>query len=73
MAESQSGHSWPSAINEDEEVNEEAHGRIAGNGRIEARPLKRADLQEKDANGRMADDDPRKKVNYEYEVITEKE
>jgi len=73
MAESQSGHSRPSAINEDEEVNEEAHGRIAGNGRIEARPLKRADLQEKDANGRMADDDPRKKVNYEYEVITEKE
>jgi len=73
MAESQSGHSRPSAINEDEEVNEEANGRIAENGRIEARPLKRADLQEKDANGRMADDDPRKKVNYEYEVITEKE
>jgi len=73
MDESESVHSRPLSIPDDKGAVGDGERLMDENGRNGFRPLKRADLQGKHGNGRMDDEDPRRKVNYEYEVVTEEE
>jgi hypothetical protein len=76
-AEPEFGRSRPLAGNEDEADNEDelekTNGRAAKSGRDRGRPVEMDDLQGKRATGRAADENQGKKVNREYEYVTEEE